>query len=76
MPVTTKIYPMEFDGPYDHKDGLGDAVTSTAEILENNTILITATGSRSGVVTTVIEIKDGELWLTQTMPEKERFDFI
>jgi len=70
VPVTTKIYPMEFDGPYDHKDGLGDAVTSTAEILENNTILITATGSRSGVVTTVIEIKDGELWLTQTMPEK------
>jgi len=70
VPLTKKVYPMEFGGPYEHKDGLGDPVTSTAQVQSDNTILITARGSRSGVVTTVIQIKDGELWLTQTMPEK------
>ena len=66
---------MEFGWPYEHKDGLGDHVTSSAEVQSDNTILITARGSRSGVVTTVIQIKDGDLWLTQTMPEKEWFPF-
>lgn len=66
---------MEFGWPYEHKDGLGDQVTSSAEVQSDNTILITARGSRSGVVTTVIQIKEGDLWLTQTMPEKEWFPF-
>ena len=63
---------MEFDAPYKHKDGLGYSVVSTATVLpEKNEIFISAIGGKAGEMTTTIRIDDqNQLWLIQTLPEK------
>ena len=72
VPLTRKVYPMEFDGPYKHNDGLGTPVVSTATVRpDTNDIYIEARGGGAGLMTTTIHMVNGELWLTQTLPEKK-----
>lgn len=66
----TVSYPLRFDGPYKHVDGIKTPVVSTSTVRQDDIYIVTK-GGTTGPVKTIYNIHaNGDLWINQYMVDK------